>query len=677
MYKNTETAKQTMTTKNDIIAIEKQIAEYDRAYYDLDDPLVSDAEYDKLKQKLQKLKSELPTQLGLFGNSEVVGYEPNERFKKIKHSEQMYSLDNAFNTDDISDFIEKIQRFLDTSDFPEFICELKIDGLSFSARYEDGKLIYLLTRGNGIYGEDITQNAQSIKNLPIKINNAPNIIETRGEIYMKKSIFFKLNESLEKKFANPRNAAAGSIRNLDPEVVATRELDYFAYSVGEVSSFDFKISQSELLNNLADIGFNVNPYRKVCNSIKEIEEFYQYIASIRHELDYDIDGIVIKVNDTKLQDRLSFTAKSPRWAIAYKFSGIEAETTVTGITHQVGRTGIVTPVAELDPVNIGGVIVKRATLHNYDEIIRLGLKIGDTVKIKRSGDVIPQIISVNSNKRPINAIEINIPNVCPCCGSVLSKDKDEDVAIKCPNQHGCKDQIIGNIIHFASRNAFNILGLGEKYIEKFFDLSILKNISDIFDLQNHRDTIVSLEGFGEKSYQNLIQSIEASKNISFDKFLYALGIKGVGETVSKTIASYYLSIDNLIHSIQTNADNTSSIDGIGEVVTHEIKQYFSDPHNFEVIKSLIPKINIAQYQVNSNKPFNGQTIVFTGTLSSMSRAEAKLQAEKLGFKIMSSISSNTDYLVYGQDSGSKLKTATELGIKQLNEEEWLKFVKLL
>lgn len=682
-----------------ILDLEAKIEKYNRAYYDENKSLISDYEYDLLKKELEHLRVKQQeqnnndniniitktatqrSQKGLFGDldpepqfiEQKVGYHSNSKFAKITHKKRMSSLANALTIEEFYDFIDKTNRFLKCENFPESVCELKIDGLSFSAMYTFGKLKYVATRGDGIVGEDVTNNVLQIDGFPKELPEGSkaaklSFFETRGEIYMPKDVFENLNKQLpdDKKFSNPRNAASGTLRQLDPEIVRQRCLKYYTYFIGE-SSEKIVNSQSEALTLLQDLNFIVNQYWKIAKTVEEIIQFHEDIAKIRYSLDCDIDGIVVKINNFEIQNRLGSTAHDPRWAIAYKFSGITAITKLIGITDQVGRTGIVTPVAELTPVNIGGVIVKRATLHNYDEVERLGISIGDLVSIKRSGDVIPKIVSVE--QKADNGIKILPPKICSCCGSKLEKD-DKFVAIYCPNHKGCKSQIIDSIRHFASRNGLDISGIGKQTINLFYDLGILKSYMDIFELKKHKETLEKLDGFGEKSTYNLLTSIEESKKVYFNKVLFALGIDEVGENVAKILACHYHDFDDLM-SDRKEFSRISNINGFGEQIVKSLIDYFNNEENINTIVKLKEILTILSLK-NEKQTFNGKSVVFTGQLQAMTRQQAKLQAEQLGYKVLTDISKSTTYLICGEKAGSKLKKAEEIGIKVLTEDEWIK-----
>ena len=714
--------------------IEKRIKELsdiilkaNQAYYNLDEPIISDAEYDKLKVELTELEEKYPEYK--TGILDLVGYKVLDFFSKVEHKIPMISLNNGFNREDISDFIDRCKRFLGTDEDFQIFCEPKIDGLSFSARYENGIFVQGATRGDGFVGEDITENLKTIKTLPkkLKTESPPKVLEIRGEVYMSKQDFLSLNEKNsktgDKVFANPRNAAAGSLRQLDTSITASRNLKYFAYTLGEFSE-DFRIdTQDELINRLNLLGFTTTKEVLLCDNIDEMLIFYDKMKEIRHSLDYDIDGIVYKINSWLLQKRLGSVAHHPRWALAHKFPAEQAITVIEKIDIQVGRTGAMTPVARLEPVNIGGVIVSNATLHNRDEIEKKDIRVGDEVIIQRAADVIPQILSVNLEKRPKNSEKYIFPNKCPICGSD-AKAYGDDVVIRCSGGMNCSAQVIEGLRHFVSKKAFDIDGLGEKQIEKFYNENRIRTFADIFLLEereniiktkyesqnkeadlfsqaedtlptNHQITIETYptlplyysEGFGKKSTENLFAAINKARNISLQRFIFALGVRFVGEITAKLIAKNYISLQNLLDKMQTafqkdlfnNRSNDEylkfySIDGIGEKTANAILDYFEDRRNVNMIIQLNELINISDYKENknNNSKLDGKTIMFTGTLQSMTRAEAKARAEENGAKVLSSISSKLDFLVVGSEAGSKLKKAQKFGIKILFEDEWLK-----
>jgi DNA ligase (NAD+) len=645
----------------------KALIEYhNQKYYTEDDPQITDAEYDALKRRLEELETQAG-QGALFG----VGANPSSLFSKITHSKPMLSLANVFNAEELEDFLGKIHNFLGDNQGLEFVAEPKIDGLGFSARYENGRLVNVATRGDGYIGEDVSENVKTIKTFPQVLNgNFPAVLEVRGEIFMNKNAFEELNKKQaqngDKVFANPRNAAAGSLRQLNSQITATRPLRYFAYGLGDFSA-DFKFqSQVQMYDKFKQFGLAVNDF-KICQNLREMLEYKADIEGRRYKIEYDLDGVVYKINDINLQERLGFVSRAPRWAVAGKFAAQKARTRVVNIEYQLGRTGVITPVAWLEAVNVGGVIVKRATLHNFDEVKRLNIGVGDEVIIERAGDVIPKILEVvkHTGQMPSEPIK------CPICEGDLVRD---GAFVRCINRLGCKAQILDTIVHFASKDALNIVGLGERLIERFYSGGVLQNIADIFTLETHRTEIENWEGLGQKSIENLINSINSCRKIGLEKLIYALGIPGVGEVNAKILARTFGNIE----AIKTvNSEILNAIDGIGTEVSKEIIGYFSESANLTVLEKLQKEIEVIPPQSSQNGQFSGKTIVFTGTLERMTRAEAKARAERLGFHIASSISSKTDFVVAGDEAGSKLKKAQELGIKILNETEWEKLTSLI
>ena len=651
--------------------LKAEIAKYNDAYYKNNSPLISDAEFDLLVKEYKALAGEEAPTFNLFENDSSFDLyfksSPNANFKKVKHMVPMLSLSNVFEEQDLLEFLKKINNFLGLpeSTTHAFTAEPKIDGLGISILYKDGKLATCATRGDGIVGEDITENIKTLKHLPLELKNAPNILEVRGEVYMKHDVFSKLNESLEKKFASPRNAAAGSLRQLDPEITKQRNLSYFVYGVGEASN-DFNYHfQHEMYEKLKAFGFLVNNYI-VCNSVKEMLDFYNNFESTRFQKNYDADGLVYKLEDVELCKRLGFTAHGPRFQVAHKFSSSKAITTILSVEFGVGRTGAITPVANLMQVNIGGVMVKRATLHNKDEIERLQVKIGDEVLIERAGDVIPKILKIQ--KKGEERKEIAFPNLCPSCGVQLVQT---DTITRCPNFYECKEQVIERLIHFISKDAFDIGGLGEKQIEDFYKEGIIKTPVDIFTLEerNHILKLEQKDRYGEKSVSNLFASINARRVITFERFIYSLGMPGVGITGAKLIAGFFETVDKFLkHPAQT-----IEIDGIGEKTAKEIEGFIT--HSKVVIEDLLQYVTVLAFlKPQGELQFSGKSIIFTGTLPQLTRSEAKARAERCGFKVVSSISSNTDFVVAGEEAGSKLKKAKELGLKVLNEEEFLALI---
>lgn len=669
--------------------IAKEMAKSDVAYYQNDNPYLSDAEYDRLKRRNEEIEQRFPQLVREDSPSRKVGAPLKSAFGKVTHRFPMLSLGDVFSIAEVEDFIGGVKRFLNSASELDFMCEPKIDGLSFTARYEKGVFVQGATRGDGREGEDITENLKTIAQLPLKIDgNVPDVLEVRGEVYMSKADFFVLNQKNElqgkKAFANPRNAAAGSLRQLDAEITRERKLSIFAYTWGEVSERVWN-SQEDFFNHLRLWGFPTNPNNRLCHSVKEIEDFFDNLMQIRASLPYDIDGVVYKVNDINLQERLGFLTRTPRWAIAHKFPAEQAITTINNIRIQVGRTGALTPVADLEPVNVGGVVVSHATLHNEDEIKRKDIRIGDSIIIQRAGDVIPQVVGVIIEKRPQNSQEFEFPHICPQCGAHAIREEDEAVR-RCTGGLTCPAQAIEHLKHFASRDAFDIEGLGAKIVEDFYNDDIIKNPVDIFTLEQRNlgaeDDLFSQqkglhierrEGWGKKSAEKLFAAINGRRKISLARFIYALGIRQVGTATARLIAQNYTSWENFAQDMENQqTEKLLSIDGIGESMAHDIVEFFREEHNLRTIELLRQQIEIEGFaeQINHNSPLSGKTVVFTGTLVGLTRAEAKAKAQAAGAKVAGSVSKNTDYVVVGSDAGSKAAKAAELGVKLLTEEEF-------
>jgi DNA ligase (NAD+) len=688
--------------KSRIQFLKSELKKHNEAYHTNDSPTISDAKYDALKFELEEIRQKNPE---FFDKKDEildsVGAKTLSIFNKITHKKPMLSLSNAFSKDDIDDFIKRIKRFLgienekqDLFSFSselDFFCEVKIDGLSFSARFEDGILKHAATRGDGEIGEDVTQNVKTISGFPCEIKNAPKILEIRGEIYMPKTEFIKLNQFQEenggKIFANPRNAAAGSLRQLDSEITRLRNLKYFAYGFGEISSdFDCK-NQAEFSKKLQEFGFFTEKNSKICKNSDEIMEFYEEIENMRYQLDYDIDGMVYKVNEFNLQNRLGYVANSPRFAIAHKFKAEKGKTKINDIIIQIGRTGALTPVAILEPVNIGGVLVSRATLHNSDEIKRKDIRINDIVWVQRAGDVIPQVVEVDLKARGSDSKEFSFPLNCPVCDSKVIKN-EEDVVLRCSGGLKCSAQIKELLKHFVSKDAFDIAGLGKKQVENFFEDGFIASFADIFKLEKNADKIIQKEGWGQKSIENLFFAINQKRKISFERYIFAIGIRHVGEVTAKMIAGHFENYKNFKEKLTKIAilDNENlkenqdfkdlvNIDGIGEKMAFALVEYFQNPQNVKMIIELENEIEIEDAKkIQTNSIFAKKSIVFTGTLEKMSRPEAKKKAEDLGMKVVGSVSAKTDFVVAGQDAGSKLKKAKELNLTILNEEDWQKML---
>ncbi len=657
--------------------LSKVLAYHNQLYYEKNAPAISDSEYDKIFQRYLAIEEKFPQLIKKDSPTQVIASVASS-FKKLKHSKPMLSLGNGFEQEDIANFIEKIQRFLGVSYFPQICCETKIDGLSFAARFEDGKLVNAATRGDGYIGEDITSNIKQVHDFPCEIN-IKGVLEIRGEVYMTHEDFYSLNKrALEKgeaPFANPRNAAAGSLRQLDSSITAQRSLRYFVYAVGE-SSLQVN-TQMEMLEFFKSLGFMVNDHHAVSNSLEQIMEFYNKIELLRSKMPFDIDGLVYKINDLKLQERLGFVGRNPRWAIAHKFPAEQAVTCLKDITIQVGRTGALTPVAELEPINIGGVLVSRASLHNRDEIERKDIRIGDIVVIKRAGDVIPQVVEVRLECRKAEAQKFNFPENCPSCGAFVVIEEDEAV-IRCPSGLMCPAQSLEHLCHFVSKEAFDIDGLGEKQLELLVNEKYVKSPADIFKLSQHLEKLKIYPGFGDKSVNKLLSAIDESRYISLAKFIYSLGIRSVGAVTAKLLAKNYCNFSYWFKEMRNialkelSAENfIRSIDGIGDKTIFMIGEFFLDHSNCNIIEQLSEVVNIADYVEDIKLSiYSGKTIIFTGSLKKMTRSEAKARAENMGMKVLSAVSKNTDYVVVGEEAGSKLKQAQELSLNILSEEEW-------
>ncbi|WP_432762119.1 NAD-dependent DNA ligase LigA [Thalassospira xiamenensis] len=669
--------------------ISDRIRGFNEAYYINDEPLVPDAEYDALFNRLIELEARYPT-LKKNSPTQEVGAAPADGFAKIKHARPMLSLANAFSREDIVDFLARIRRFLNlTAHSPvEIVGEPKIDGLSLSLRYENRELVSAATRGDGTEGEDVTANVAHITDIPKTLpEDAPaDVVEIRGEVYMARSAFQKLNETQAetggKTFANPRNAAAGSLRQLDPTISAKRPLRFFAYSFGELSE---SLAQThwDFISKIKGWGFVTNPHTTLLHNTDEIMAFYEELGNQRAELDYDIDGIVYKVNDFELQLRLGFVSRSPRWAIAHKFPAEQARTRVKAIDIQVGRTGALTPVARLEPVTVGGVVVSNATLHNRDEIERLGVQVNDLVVIQRAGDVIPQVVEVIVDERPDDAVPYHFPETCPKCGSHAIREEGEAVT-RCSGGLICPAQAVERLKHFVSRNAFDIEGMGGKHIEAFFDLGWVKSPADIFRIEEkHGDALRKLEGWGDKSAEKLFASINERRTVPLDRFIYALGIRQIGQATAKLLARHYGSIAEWRTAMNDAGTPDSdalrdliNIDQIGPSVAHDLIEFMAEEHNRDVLDDLQAVLTIENVEAPqvTDSPVSGKTVVFTGKLELFSRNEAKVKAESLGAKVAGSVSAKTDFLVAGPGAGSKLKKAEELGVTVLDEQGWLDLI---
>jgi DNA ligase (NAD+) len=673
-----------------------EIGAHDKRYYQDDAPSVSDAEYDALRRRYDAIEARFPDLRTPDSLSLKVGAAPSGRFAKIRHAVPMLSLDNAFSMEDVVDFVGRIRRFLrlPEDETIEFTAEPKIDGLSMSLRYEDGALVKAATRGDGSVGEDVTANVRTLKDVPhqLKGKDVPAVTEMRGEIYMTKQAFLTLNkrqaEAGDVVFANPRNSAAGSLRQKDPAITASRPLHFFAYSWGALSSVPAD-TQSGMLDWMKRSGFHVNPLTKVCHSVEELLDFHREIEQKRATLDYDIDGVVYKVDRLDWQRRLGFVSRNPRWAIAHKFAAEKATTMVNAIDIQVGRTGALTPIARLEPVTVGGVVVSNATLHNEDEIERLGVRVHDTVTVQRAGDVIPQVVDVLLEKRPKDSKPYKFPTHCPCSlHTPVVREAiaggEEGARSHCTGEFACPYQKIEHLKLFVSRRAFDIDGLGEKQLEFFFEQGWVKEPADIFTLQarNAKLKLEEQEGYGEVSVRNLFGAIESRREIALERFIFALGMRHVGETTARALARGYGSwqaFHDACLAVAKGDDETrvemDNLDQIGDTVIDSIAAYFGEAHNRGIVERLTRQVTIIDAErPAANSPVAGKTVVFTGSLEKMTRDEAKAMAERLGAKTAGSVSKKTDYVVAGPGAGSKLAKAKEAGVAVLTEDEWFDLI---
>ncbi len=692
-----------------------EIAKHDIAYHQEDAPTISDADYDALRQRNAAIEARFPALVRPDSPSKRLGAAPSEKFEKVRHRVPMLSLDNAFEDDDIASFVDRIRRFLGLPAEEQIVmtAEPKIDGLSSSLRYERGRFVLGATRGDGFEGENVTRNLMTLDDIPKHVRGMPDVFEVRGEVYMSHADFAAMNERQvaagRSPFANPRNAAAGSLRQLDPSITKERPLRFFAYTWGEVSELPGK-SQSEIYKALKNWGFPTNPLWQSCDTAESLLAFYHEIERQRVDLGYDIDGVVYKVDRLDWQERLGFVSRAPRWAIAHKFPPQQAETVLEDIDIQVGRTGVLTPVAKLKPITVGGVVVSNATLHNEEEIARKDVRIGDTVIVQRAGDVIPQIVRVIAERRPRAAKPYAFPESCPACGSRAVREENEttgklEAARRCTGGLICPAQAVERLKHFVSRHAFDIEGLGATYIETLHEEGLLKDPSDIFRLPERSDEMDSVlkkrrqelsqlraEASGKESgaaakksktkdegklLKNLMAAIETRREIALDRFIFALGIRHVGETTARLLARNFATLEELVASMESEhaLADLDAIGGIGETLAKEIVEFFGEPHNREVVARLMKAVKTLPLErVKADSPVSGKTVVFTGTLEKMTRNEAKARAESLGAKVAGSVSAKTDLVVAGPGAGSKLKQAQALGVQVLDEDGWLELI---
>ena len=686
-----------------------EIAHHDKLYHDQDAPEISDADYDKLRVRLKAIEERFPQLVDMFSPTQRVAPTPTTTFTKVTHRRPMLSLDNAFTDDELQGFIDRVRRGLERetdlkSDAEIALsCEAKIDGLSISLRYEDGEFVQGATRGDGTTGEDVTANLKTIKDIPqaLKGKGVPKTVDVRGEVYMERKAFEELNArqiaSGEKAYVNPRNTAAGSLRQLDPEITAGRPLRFFAYAWGEAEPRSWK-THSDYLKLLKDWGFKTNPLTKLCKTPDQVRAFYKKIGEERPSLPYDIDGVVYKVDRIDWQERLGFVSRAPRWAIAHKFPAEQAKTRLKDIFIQVGCTGALTPVADLEPVNVGGVVVARATLHNADEIDRLDVRPGDMVTIQRAGDVIPQVLGFVPEARPKSARKFRFPERCPCPLKTEVKAEEGGVVRRCSGGLECPFQQVERLRYFVSRNCFDIEGLGGTHIENFFNDGLLKVPGDLFRLKNKEAEIRKREGWGDLSVRNLLAAIDARRTISLDRFINAIGIPLIGEASSKLLAQEYGDVDVWLaemlkatkerkkHAEPVKKEKAAAevgesygrlcnIEQVGVTTADAMCEFFGEGHSVDIIKDLRKQLTVEAVKrrvIAADAPLKDKIVVFTGELSTMTRDQAKARAEVLGAKVTDSVSKKTSLVVVGENAGSKARKAAELGVQTLTEEEWVK-----
>ncbi|MFP4520322.1 MAG: NAD-dependent DNA ligase LigA [Oceanicaulis sp.] len=683
--------------KSELERLAKEIAKHDRAYYERDKPAISDAAYDALRQRNQAIEDRFPALIRPDSPSKKIGARPSDQFAEVPHAVPMLSLANAFTEEDVADFVERIKRFLNLSETPVFTAEPKIDGLSANLRYEKGELVVGATRGDGRTGENVTANLKTISDIPHRLKgDTPDVLEVRGEVYMSHADFSDLNRRQEaagkKAYMNPRNAAAGSLRQIDPSITAQRPLRFFAYAWGELSE-PLAGTQYEAVKRLEDYGFVTNADMARCAGVEEVLAHYRALEQKRAALGYDIDGVVYKVDRLDWQERLGFVSRAPRWAIAHKFSPEKATTVLNAIEIQVGRTGALTPVAKLEPVTVGGVVVSNATLHNEDEIARKDVRVGDTVVIQRAGDVIPQVVEVIKDKRPADSKAFDYPKVCPCPlqtpaeREVNPRTGEVSVVRRCTGEFACPYQRKEHLKHFVGRKAFDIEGLGEKQVIAFYEEGAVKEPADIFTLETRNAAgelepkLETREGWGEKSVANLFGSINERRTIALSRFINAMGVRHVGEETARLLARTYGSWSEFRSAAEAAAEPGEAraamlgIDGLGDTAVDAIGRFFSEDHNKAALDRLLEHVSVEDAeQVAAQSPVSGKTVVFTGSLEKFTRDEAKAKAQSLGAKVSGSVSGKTDYLVAGPGAGSKLKKAQEAGVTTLTEDEWLALI---
>ncbi|MBA57428.1 MAG: DNA ligase (NAD(+)) LigA [Pseudomonadales bacterium] len=665
------------SVEQEIEQLREQLRDHNYKYYVLDEPSIPDVEYDRLFHQLKKLEAEHPELITSDSPTQRVGDKPLDAFQQVQHRIPMLSLDNVFNEDELIAFDRRVRERLHQEEEVEYVCEPKLDGLAVSLLYENGILMQAATRGDGQTGEDITQNIRTIDSIPLRLrgNDYPRVLEVRGEVFMPKAGFNQLNQNAlkngEKTFANPRNAAAGSLRQLDSSITAKRPLDMYCYSVGYVEG-DLADTHHGNLMLLKQWGVRVNPEIQVVTGAKALQAYHDHILEKREHLDYEIDGIVYKVNDLKLQRELGFVSRAPRWATAHKFPAQEELTTLLDVEFQVGRTGAITPVARLEPVFVGGVTVSNATLHNMDEVARMDVRKGDTVIVHRAGDVIPKVVKVVLERRPESTQAVTLPSQCPVCGSDIIKPEGEAVA-RCSGGLFCQAQVKEAIKHFASRKAMDVDGLGDKLVEQMVDQGLIAHVSDLYKLK--AEQVAAMERMGQKSAENLINALQKSKATTLPRFLFALGIREVGEATALNLANYFGNLESIK---QADAEALQQVPDVGPIVADHIATFFQQPHNLEIIDALIEAGVHWQEQEAIDRdslPLAGKTYVLTGTLNDMTRDDAKQYLQNLGAKVSGSVSKKSDAVIAGEKAGSKLTKAESLGVPVLDEAAFIQLLK--
>ncbi|RLT96365.1 MAG: NAD-dependent DNA ligase LigA [Ketobacter sp.] len=665
------------SVEQEIEQLREQLRDHNYKYYVLDEPSIPDVEYDRLFHQLKKLEAEHPELITSDSPTQRVGDKPLDAFQQVQHRIPMLSLDNVFNEDELIAFDRRVRERLHQEEEVEYVCEPKLDGLAVSLLYENGILMQAATRGDGQTGEDITQNIRTIDSIPLRLrgNDYPRVLEVRGEVFMPKAGFNQLNQNAlkngEKTFANPRNAAAGSLRQLDSSITAKRPLDMYCYSVGYVEG-DLADTHHGNLMLLKQWGVRVNPEIQVVTGATALQAYHDYILEKREHLDYEIDGIVYKVNDLKLQRELGFVSRAPRWATAHKFPAQEELTTLLDVEFQVGRTGAITPVARLEPVFVGGVTVSNATLHNMDEVARMDVRKGDTVIVHRAGDVIPKVVKVVLERRPESTQAVTLPSQCPVCGSDIIKPEGEAVA-RCSGGLFCQAQVKEAIKHFASRKAMDVDGLGDKLVEQMVDQGLIAHVSDLYKLK--AEQVAAMERMGQKSAENLINALQKSKATTLPRFLFALGIREVGEATALNLANYFGNLESIK---QADAEALQQVPDVGPIVADHIATFFQQPHNLEIIDALIEAGVHWQEQEAIDRdslPLAGKTYVLTGTLNDMTRDDAKQYLQNLGAKVSGSVSKKSDAVIAGEKAGSKLTKAESLGVPVLDEAAFIQLLK--